>query len=44
MKTVERIIGYKPGTAGTAGVPFLRKQLDIVFFPELTAVRTQIGT
>lgn len=43
MKTVERIIGYKPGTAGTAGVPFLRRQLDIVFFPELTAVRTQIG-
>jgi tryptophan 2,3-dioxygenase len=43
MKTVERIIGFKPGTGGTAGVPFLKKGLDICFFPELAAVRTQIG-
>ena len=43
MKTVERIIGFKPGTAGTSGVPFLKKALDISFFPELTAVRTRIG-
>lgn len=43
MKTVERIIGYKPGTAGTDGVKFLRKSLHVSFFPELTEVRTKIG-
>ncbi|HEX7081387.1 MAG TPA: tryptophan 2,3-dioxygenase family protein [Gammaproteobacteria bacterium] len=43
MKTVERIIGYKAGTAGTAGVTFLKKALDISFFPELIEVRTRIG-
>jgi len=43
MKTVERIIGYKSGTGGTAGVKFLKKALDIAFFPELTEVRTRIG-
>ncbi|HEU4619234.1 MAG TPA: tryptophan 2,3-dioxygenase family protein [Gammaproteobacteria bacterium] len=43
MKTVERIIGNKPGTAGTAGVKFLKKALEISFFPELTEVRTRIG-
>ena len=43
MKTVERIIGFKSGTAGTAGVKFLRKALDITFFPELIEVRTRIG-
>lgn len=42
-KTVERIIGYKAGTGGTAGVTFLRKTIDIGFFPELTEVRTRIG-
>lgn len=44
MKTVERIIGFKTGTGGTSGVKFLKKTLDIVFFPELTEVRTLIGT
>jgi tryptophan 2,3-dioxygenase len=43
MKTVERIIGNKTGTAGTSGVKFLRKSLDTSFFPELTEVRTRIG-
>jgi tryptophan 2,3-dioxygenase len=42
-KTVERIIGYKAGTGGTAGVTFLRKTINIGFFPELTEVRTRIG-
>ena len=42
MKTVERIIGFKAGTAGTAGVKFLKKALDISFFPELVEVRTRI--
>ena len=40
MKTVERIIGHKRGTGGTAGVGYLRQALDIVFFPELWEVRT----
>ena len=43
IKTVERIIGFKQGTGGTAGVPFLKKTLDTTFFPELAAVRTKIG-
>lgn len=43
MKTVERIIGHKRGTGGSSGVPFLKKALDIEFFPELLRVRTDIG-
>jgi tryptophan 2,3-dioxygenase len=43
MKTVERIIGYKPGTGGSSGVQFLRKALDLTFFPELWDVRTELG-
>ncbi|MDH3589201.1 MAG: tryptophan 2,3-dioxygenase family protein [Gammaproteobacteria bacterium] len=42
MKTVERIIGYKSGTGGSSGVPFLRRALEIQFFPELLEVRTEI--
>lgn len=42
MKTVERIIGYKKGTGGSSGVPFLRRALEIQFFPELLEVRTEI--
>ena len=44
MKTVERIIGYKPGTGGSSGVKFLKKALDLTFFPELIDVRTEIGS
>lgn len=40
MKTVGRIIGYRPGTGGSSGVGFLRQALDLEFFPELLAVRT----
>jgi tryptophan 2,3-dioxygenase len=43
LKTVERIIGSKTGSGGSSGVPFLRKALDLTFFPELYAVRAQIG-
>jgi tryptophan 2,3-dioxygenase len=43
MKTVERIIGHKPGTGGSSGVSFLKKALDVEFFPELLQVRTEIG-
>ena len=44
MKTVERIIGHKQGTGGSSGVSFLKKALDVDFFPELLQVRTEIGT
>ena len=43
MKTVERIIGFRRGTGGSSGVAFLRKALDLTFFPELLEVRTVIG-
>ena len=43
LKTVERIIGYKPGTGGSSGVTFLKRALDHRFFPELIDVRTVIG-
>jgi tryptophan 2,3-dioxygenase len=43
MKTVERIIGFKRGTGGSSGVPFLRQLVEAEFFPELWAVRTLIG-
>jgi tryptophan 2,3-dioxygenase len=42
FKTVERIIGFKKGTGGSSGVPFLRRALELTFFPELFAVRTEI--
>jgi len=43
LKTVERIIGFKTGTGGSSGVPFLQRALELTFFPELFAVRTEIG-
>jgi tryptophan 2,3-dioxygenase len=42
LRTVERIIGSKGGTGGSSGVPFLRRALDLTFFPELYAVRSRI--
>jgi tryptophan 2,3-dioxygenase len=42
MKTVERIIGYKPGTGGTAGVSYLAKALRLRLFPELWEARTSM--
>ena len=40
LKTVERIIGFKRGTGGTVGVPYLEGVLKQAFFPELLSVRT----
>ncbi|WP_051265390.1 tryptophan 2,3-dioxygenase [Nakamurella lactea] len=40
LRVVERIIGDKTGTGGSTGVDFLRKALQLTFFPELYAVRT----
>lgn len=42
VKTVERIIGFRHGTGGSAGVAFLRTALDRSFFPELWQLRTQL--
>jgi len=42
LKTVERIIGYKPGTGGTGGVSYLAKALELKFFPELWQIRTSM--
>jgi len=42
VTTVERIIGFKRGTGGTSGVAYLRRMLDVVLFPELWKVRTEL--
>ncbi len=44
MKTVERIIGNRRGTGGSSGVAFLKKALELEFFPELLDVRTELGS
>lgn len=44
MKAVERIIGFRRGTGGSSGVAFLKKALDLTFFPELIEVRTLLGS
>ncbi len=43
LKTVERVIGFKRGTGDSSGVTFLQQALDLTFFPEMYAVRTEIG-
>ena len=43
LQVVQRIIGHKVGTGGSSGVSFLRRALDLTFFPELFEVRTRIG-
>ena len=42
VTTVQRIIGFRSGTGGTAGVAYLKQVLDVVFFPELWTVRTSL--
>jgi len=42
VTTVERIIGFKTGTGGTAGASYLKKMLEVVLFPELFALRTEL--
>ena len=42
LKTVERIIGGKPGTGGTDGVGYLSRVLEQRFFPELLSLRTKL--
>ncbi|MFZ4810805.1 MAG: tryptophan 2,3-dioxygenase [Ilumatobacteraceae bacterium] len=42
VTTVERVIGFKRGTGGTAGVSYLRAMLDVVLFPEIWSLRGQL--
>jgi tryptophan 2,3-dioxygenase len=42
VTAVERIIGFKHGTGGTGGVGYLRKMLDVVLFPEIWKLRTDL--
>jgi tryptophan 2,3-dioxygenase len=42
LQVVQRTIGHKTGTGGSSGVDFLRRALDLTFFPELYEVRTRI--
>jgi tryptophan 2,3-dioxygenase len=44
LQVVQRTIGHKTGTGGSSGVDFLRRALDLTFFPELYEVRTRIGS
>jgi tryptophan 2,3-dioxygenase len=43
LRVVQRTIGFKTGTGGSSGARFLQKALELTFFPELYAVRTEIG-
>ena len=42
VTTVERIIGFKRGTGGTAGISYLKRMLEVELFPELWHVRTEL--
>jgi len=42
VTTVERVIGFKRGTGGTAGISYLRRMLEVELFPELWRVRTEL--
>ncbi|MFY7857127.1 MAG: tryptophan 2,3-dioxygenase [Rubrivivax sp.] len=42
LTTVERVIGFKRGTGGTGGVSYLRRMLDVVLFPEIWRLRTDL--
>jgi tryptophan 2,3-dioxygenase len=44
VRMVERMIGFKPGTGGSLGARYLHTTLEKRFFPELWAVRTELGT
>jgi tryptophan 2,3-dioxygenase len=43
LRVVTRTIGMKTGTGGSTGAAFLQRALELTFFPELFAVRTEIG-
>lgn len=43
LQVVQRVIGMRTGTGGSSGVAFLRRALDLTFFPELYEVRARVG-
>jgi tryptophan 2,3-dioxygenase len=42
LRTVERIIGFKRGTGGSSGVPYLSRAMELRLFPELWSLRTKL--
>lgn len=42
VTTVERVIGFKRGTGGTAGISYLKRMLSVELFPELWHMRTEL--
>ncbi|WP_372800335.1 tryptophan 2,3-dioxygenase [Paracoccus seriniphilus] len=42
VTTVERVIGFKRGSGGTSGVSYLRRMLEVVLFPDLWEMRTEL--
>ena len=42
VKVVQRIIGWKRGTGGTSGVDYLKQLADMLLFPDLWDVRTEL--
>ena len=42
VTTVQRVIGFKRGTGGTAGVGYLKALLEVRLFPELWDLRTEL--
>jgi tryptophan 2,3-dioxygenase len=42
VTTVERVIGFKRGSGGTAGVDYLRQMVSVRLFPELWDIRTTL--
>jgi tryptophan 2,3-dioxygenase len=42
VKMVQRTIGTKPGTGGSAGAAYLKTTLDRPCFPDLWAIRTEL--
>ena len=42
VTTVQRVIGFKRGTGGTAGVGYLKAMLEVRLFPELWDLRTEL--
>ena len=43
LQVVLRTIGHQRGTGGSSGVAFLKRALDLTFFPELYSVRTSVS-
>ncbi|HEY6052235.1 MAG TPA: tryptophan 2,3-dioxygenase family protein, partial [Thermoanaerobaculia bacterium] len=42
LKVVQRIIGQKRGTGGTAGASYLKQLVEVTLFPDLWEVRTAL--